>query len=268
VTVRGQLLRISKGEALIQTIEDWKRLAPPKAAAHWEEGRSACELARAWCGTGSTRIPAEVLEILASKAETQGVVLTRGEPECRIRFDQLGGEPRNADLSIEAIRHGEPVAITIEAKADEPYGEFVSDALAASIERALVGGHSNGGIRIEQLARALLPVHRRGLPGLGGLRYQLLTAAAGTLVFAHNTKASVAVLLVHEFMTDKTKDARHDANHRDLEAFVTRLSDGKVDSVQEGALSGPFSVPGEPLFRKPADLFIGKIRTNIRTNRD
>jgi hypothetical protein len=207
-----------------------------------------------------------VRAILESRAETRGTVLVKAEPECRLHFDQLGGEPRNADLAIEATRNGEPVAIAIEAKADEPYGELVSDALAASIERTLAAGHSNGGLRIEQLARALLPVHRKGLPGIGRLRYQLLTATAGALILAQNVHASVAVMLIHEFVTDKTSEAKHDKNQRDLEAFVSRLSDGRVRSVAENSLIGPFSVSGAPVFPKPAGLFMGKIRSDVRAD--
>src|SRR5262245_25422008 len=70
----------------------------------WAEGRSACELARAWCGKGSVSIPAEVRAILDSRAETQGTVLMGAEPECRLYFDQLGGEPRNADLGLATLR--------------------------------------------------------------------------------------------------------------------------------------------------------------------
>jgi hypothetical protein len=257
-------VHIAKGQSPIESIEDWKRHAPPKAAHHWDEGHSAFELARAWCGGGAAAVPPEVLRILDSRAETRGAILTSAEPECCLHFDQLGGEPRNADLAITALRDGEPIAIAVEAKADESYGELTSQALAASVERALAQDHSNGLLRIEQLARALLPPHRRGLPRLGRLRYQLLTAAAGALALAQKTHAAVAVMLVHEFVTKKTTDAKHVSNHRDLEAFVLRLSDGLLASVATDQLIGPFVVPGLPLFAKPAKLFIGKSTRNLR----
>lgn len=233
-----------KGASPIGTIAEWKELAPPKAEYQWKEARSAFELARAWCSEGIVRVPPEVLAILETTRETRGAVPIRGEPECRLRFDRLRGEPRNADLTIEAVRRGRPIAIAIEAKADEPYGELIGEALAASVERALSRGRSNGMQRIEQLARALLPIHRAALPGLGGLRYQLLTACAGALVLADRMRASYAVLLVHEFFTAKTIDANHARNHDDLEAFVLRLSNGRISTVRPGKPSGrsPFRV--------------------------
>jgi hypothetical protein len=198
-------------------------------------------------------------------AETRGLVFISGEPECRLRFDRFGGEPRNADLAIKATLNEHPVALTIEAKADESYGELVSEAVVSSIERMLANGRSNGVARVEQLVRALLPLHRVGLPGLGGLRYQLLTAVAGTLALAERLHARSAILLIHEFITSKTDDAKHESNHRDLERFVRRLSDGRIKSVPPGKLLGPFGVPGLPLFAKPAELYIGKVTRDLRS---
>jgi hypothetical protein len=37
----------------IDSFKDWERLAPPKGANQWLDGRSAMELARAWCGDGA-----------------------------------------------------------------------------------------------------------------------------------------------------------------------------------------------------------------------
>jgi hypothetical protein len=41
-------MRIEKSGQRIQSLEDWRRLAPPKTDEHWVEGRSALEAARAW----------------------------------------------------------------------------------------------------------------------------------------------------------------------------------------------------------------------------
>ncbi|GAB1723009.1 MAG: hypothetical protein NTNFB01_19050 [Nitrospira sp.] len=73
-----------------------------------------------------------------------------------------------------------------------------------------------------------------------------------------------AVLLIHEFVTDKTLDEKHEQNARDLTHFVARLSHGAVKSVQAEYLYGPFTVPGAPLFSKKVDLFVGKATRNLR----
>lgn len=58
-------------------------------------------------------------------------------PECRIRFDSLEGEPRNADLAFVGHTPAGVVAVTIEAKADETFGETVANALSSALERVL-----------------------------------------------------------------------------------------------------------------------------------
>ena len=45
--------------------------------------------------------------------------------------------------------------LAVEAKADEPFGETVADALAAAVDRGLKSAKSNGVKRIEQLAAAV-----------------------------------------------------------------------------------------------------------------
>ena len=88
---------------------------------------------------------------------------------------------------------------------------------------------SRGVRRVEDLVRGLLPSRTKGLPHLGVLRYQLLTAAAGTLAYAAMEGASLAVLIVHEFVTDKTSDKRHAKNAEDYNRFLHRFT-GKAIS--------------------------------------
>ena len=64
---------IQKNGAPITCIDDWKRLAPPKSDDQWVEGRSAFELANAWCGTGTPVLPKELQSLLESRKETQGL---------------------------------------------------------------------------------------------------------------------------------------------------------------------------------------------------
>jgi hypothetical protein len=99
-----------------------------------------------------------MLELLASHAATRGVRLIDGVPEARIFFDRLGGEPRNADLALREEGADGPVAVTVEAKADEPFGArheanardldlFVQRLSAGDVERVEEGqivGHCCG----------------------------------------------------------------------------------------------------------------------------
>jgi hypothetical protein len=230
-------------------------------------GRSAFQLDEAWCGVGVPTRPAALRDILDSRLETRGMTLDVVLPEHRILFDTHGGEPRNADLAFVGKTPAGKVAVTVEAKADEPFGTTVSETLTAALERGIETPASKGVRRVEDLARALFRTRVSGQPKVADLRYQLLTATAGTLAFASAQGAPVAVLIVHEFVTDQTRDPNHEQNGRDYADFVQRLS-GHPNADQSGRiLHGPFSVPGAALFPGVRALFIGKVTANRRASR-
>jgi hypothetical protein len=262
-------MRLTKNGREIRTVGDWREIAPPKRpAVQWKQGRSAAELAAAWCGSGQPQVPQQLVDLLASHPDTAGCQVVEGWPEHAIPFDRHGGEPRNADLALEATLGDLKIAITIEAKADEEFGKLTGEVLADAVDRGLVA-HSNGVQRVRDLAAALLPP--RGdtappLPPLSAIRYQLLTAAAGTLAFAISIGAPRAVLIVHEFVTDQTRDERHDANRRDLEVFLRRLSAGADSAVVPGQMLGPYRVPGGAHAPAP-ELYLGKIVSDLRVPR-
>jgi len=149
--------------------------------------------------------------------------------------------------------------LAIEAKADEPFGEMVADAMAAALERRVANHSSRGVERIVSLVQSLFGERTRGQREVSTLRYQLLTATAGALAAAARANANRVVMLVEEFRTAKTTDAKHAANAKDLDAFVQRLSQGTVSSCAPGQIIGPFSIPGAPLFDRVPELYIGKV---------
>ncbi len=259
---------VSKRGDEIRTFEDWREFAPPKQPhIQWQPGRSAASLAAAWCSTGSPVVPVPLRELLTSHPDTAGCTIIEATPEQPIEFDNNGGEPRNADLALAADVAGVPIAITVEAKADESFGEYTGTVLADAIDRELTA-RSRGVERVRALAAALLPPRgTKGsrLPALAKVRYQLLTAAAGSLAWARSLGSDRAVLIIDEYVTDKTEDELHEANARDLDVFVRRLSAGGAGSSAAGRVLGPFKVPGRPLFDAPANLYIGKVTTNLRT---
>ena len=106
-------------------------------------------------------------------------------------------------------------------------------------------------------------------PKIGALRYQLLTAVAGSIAYASAEAADIAVLVIHEFETTKTDDALHEANSRDIEVFLQRPSGIRVSGDLRNEpyeFIGPFRLPDTPLFAKPPPLLVGKIVTDRRLN--
>jgi hypothetical protein len=248
----------------ITSVSDWYAGAPPKGGeAQWVPGRSARELASAWCASDGPCVPAEIEHLLRSHPDLVNVVVERAVPEHQIRFDDLRGEPRNADLAIEARDRDGVVAITIEGKADESFDRLVRSVLQSAVERLAADERTGAVSRVEALSAALLPRWREGMAHLGDLRYQLLTGIAGTLAWARDIGATRAVFAVHEFVTDLTRDDKHAQNATDLTLFIERLSDGVIRDLSAGALVGPVLVPGaERIPHMP--LYIGKA---VRTTR-
>lgn len=263
-------MRIHVSGNAITSVDDWFRLAPPKGGeGQWREGRSALELARACCPTpGAACLPTEVQALLRTHPLTHSPAFAdaMGTPELRVPLDAYKGEPRNADLAL-TYRAGDPpgplVAVSIEAKADEAFGQRVSAVIAAAERRRALGERSNGDRRARELADALVGSGAGHDSDVATLRYQLLTASAGALAYARSAGATVAVLVILEFVDRReqhTSPRRLRANARDLDAFVKWLSHGAIPGVQEGVLTGPFSVPGNDYVPSGVPLLLGKVR--------
>jgi hypothetical protein len=259
-------LPIFKDGIAILSLQDWETHAGPKRSIQWKDGRSAKEAARAWLDGDGKNLPTEVTAALTTHKSFGTVQDWRAEPEVKLRFDGFAGEPRNSDLVVYAQDSNGPLLIAVEAKADEPFGETVANTKAAALARYSKNNRSNGLIRIEQLTKALLGLHQPGEPPDDEIRYQLLTACAGALCEAERHGYSRALVLVHEFITEKTTDDKLRRNTEDLDTFVNRLSHGVVSTVQSSRIYGPFIVPGIPLLFGKVDLFIGKVSRNLRAS--
>jgi hypothetical protein len=248
---------IQKNGRPIVTLSDWQRLAPPKSPeGHWKDNRSAKETARAWLD-GLPAPPPEFRDLLLSHPDLAGTTVERAEPEALLRFDDASGS-RNADMALWAKDERGPVAITVEAKADEPFDAPVAETFSKALERLLERPASAGVARIVHLTESLFRAKEAGQSRIGDLGYQLPTATAGTLANASEIGAAKAVLVIHEFVTIETSAKKLAANHADLAAFVKRMSRGAIANVEAGRLYGPIVVPGSPLFGRPAAFYVGK----------
>lgn len=244
-------MKIVRGGIQVRTMDEWLAAMPRRIREkQWKEGRSAMELARAWVGSGAVVVPDEVLRLLETDSEFSALEILEARPEEEARLDDFRGNSRNADLLILARRAGEPVVISVEAKADESFGPAIGEYLESSVK---VEG-SNAPIRIRQLSSAIFGVEPSEV---AGLRYQLLHAIAGTLIAATDHGARRALFLVHEFLaaTDRRNVER---NATDLEAFVRRL--GWKGEIGAGRIAGPFRVPGGGRVPSDVELFIGKVQ--------
>ena len=252
---------IGKEEAEITTVESWFEAAPPKGGrAQWVSRHSAKELAQAWCGSGKVVVPTELASLLDGASITKGLTLLEAWPEKKVRFDRIRGETRNADLAILGLHQdGRRVAISIEAKAKEPFDVPVAKKLMAAMKQIARDEPSNLPTRIHQLGRVLLPPHKPGDVHLGEIRYQLLTATAGAIALASQVQASAAILAIHEFGEVQLTEAEQQ-NATDLDVFMKRLTGSVTTQVSPGILYGPIHVPGSAMIPGKIPLWVGKIR--------
>jgi hypothetical protein len=246
----GNVLSIlgSSGQQIC-SVDDWFHFAPPKMGSkHWKDGRSAKELAKAFCARGLPAVPAELLDLLASSDQLGDVQFTQAWPEHKIQLDSYWGETRNADLAAVGTGKTGVVAVTVEAKADEPFGQTIATELAGASASSKLPN------RISSLSNSVLG--RRPCE-VGELRYQLLHGIAATLIYAKEQKAAAAVLIVFEFNGPSCSDHSLKRNTADLDAFVSALSP-PATPIKVGHIVGPFSVPGDDRVPANIPLFIGK----------
>jgi hypothetical protein len=243
------IIRNSSG-AFIESIEDWYANAPPKKGkAQWKDYRSAKELAKAWF---RPNMPEELRGLLNSHPDLRGFAIDEAIPECQIQIDNFGGEPRNADMLIVGHCVDGAGLLTIEAKADEAFGPIVGEYFN---EKA--GSRSNVPKRISLLLRSMFD---RDLDEqLGLLRYQLLHAAAATLIEAKKRNANRAAFIVHEFLSANTDPEKVLCNNKDWSYFLSLLGGVEVPEC----LSGPFKVAGGEFVPGDIPLFVGKASVTL-----
>jgi hypothetical protein len=234
----------------IESLSEWFDKCPPqKGIAHWKDGRSAKETAKLWLST----IPTEFQEIV----KPFGLKFNVCSPEYVTRFDKNGGNGRNHDLIILAEDEvAKPVVISIESKVDETYGDTVSITYNKAEKRFKKNERSLGIQRIIDLKSALFGDNH---DDLSHIRYQLITAVAGTIAEAKKQKAKTAILLIQTFITSEIDNKKHQTNQKDLDNFINVFSYSVYNSMNDGQLLGPLRIANKTEFLDSIiDLWIGK----------
>lgn len=241
----------------ICSVDDWFRLAPPKKGSHWQDGRSAKELAKAWLATGTPRMPDDLSALLKSNPATVGLVIDEAVAEMTTRLDDYRGGSRNHDLVLLGRAHGKTVLVAVEAKADEEFGRRIGEELTAGSAKP----NSNIPDRIRLLS---LSIFGRPIDAdIESLRYQLLHGFAGALIEAKNRQADLAVFVVHEFISSETRPANIARNKADFTEFIRSFAGLSRVSVEAGRLISGIRVPGGPYVPSDVPVLIGKVVTNL-----
>jgi hypothetical protein len=177
-----------------------------------EPGSSAPTLAAVWAG------PLDLLGALATHPTLSDLTVQSATVEKKTSFDRHGGNVRNHDLVLRAMTtSGEPVVVCVEAKAGEGLGETVAKQAQAAKTARAGNPRSNASARIEDLVKRFCRFTQDD-ERVAALRYQLLTAWAGTLADA--AEASHAVFALHEFRTNEHPRDRSEINEAELARFA------------------------------------------------
>ena len=187
----------------------WLNHVDPK---NRKPGTSAPTLAAAWSG------PLDLLGALATDPRLGHLTVRGAAVEARATFDAYRGNVRNHDLLVRAVTaDGEPVVVCVEAKAGEPLGATVAEQARDAAKSKQANANSNASARPTDLVTRLCR-YAIDDPRVATLRYQLLTAWAGTLADAAD--AAHAVLAVHEFRTDERPDDKSMLSGAELDRFA------------------------------------------------
>ena len=235
----------------ILTLSDWLTKAPPaKGTAQLKELKSALELAKCWFREEEASVPNELQAFFENNELTKDLVITVAYPEKETKLDSYG-KGRNHDLVLLSETKTDKILISIEAKADEPYGRVINQYIKS------VSSNSRVPNRIEELTSAIL-----GDKENEHLRYQLLHAIAGTIIEAGKQHATKAILLVHEFHSSETSAKDISRNEQDLNTFLSQLFDQPVE-LQNNQLLGPINVNGGENVPKGIPLYVGRVVTQM-----
>jgi hypothetical protein len=221
----------------------------------WKDGRSAKELARSWFRKGFACPPDEIRQFLEEAFRTE-IAFDEARPECIIELDDFRGEHRNCDLVVLCKAGMQSIAINIEAKADEPFGDTIGSYYDQKVK-----SQSNAPARIRQLSLALFG--RLPDETIRRLRYQLLHAAAATLIEAAARGAEVGLFLVQEFRSGSLSDNKLRQNSTDWENFVRAFPELTTARLERNKILVPVSVSGGGRVPSSIPLYFGKLVTEV-----
>ena len=184
--------------------------------------------------------------------------MTEGWPEYVTALPEKG-DGRNHDLLLLGCRDDCGIVVSVEAKVDEPFGDRLGDYW----HRALRARQSEEPTRLPERMEALVSmVFGSGaspdLKPWASLRYQLLTAVAGTAIEAAKREVDIAVLVIHEFLTHSADAAKVADNAQDLSDFASVLFSHVAHPIQPGRLYGPVVLTSDKNLPRAVNVYIGK----------
>ena len=198
-----------------KSAEDWKQLlADP--SKHWKDGYSAKSLAVAWQDAHGFPLSVEKAFRGSNIPTFQEMTFVAGFPECKIQIPPVTRRPSQTDLMVIARGGRELIAIAVEGKVEESFGQLVGEW-----KKQDTNGKAE---RLEFLTETL----ELSIDAVENIRYQLLHRAVSALLAAGQFAANHSVVLVHSFSKKQT-------GFDDYSAFVKLFSVEAIQNVLQPA---------------------------------
>lgn len=153
--------------------QDWFRLAPPEGGLkQWVDLHSAKELAKYFIHSGGF-VPKEIDDYLSQIGADETPFVAEPEKITSLCKDGFGANgPRHHDL----LMWNHQMVVGLEAKATETLDQYVTEKVKGNMS-------NNQKLRYPGLCKRLLG---KEFEECSDIRYQLLSATAGTLIEAKN----------------------------------------------------------------------------------
>ena len=246
----------------IKCLEDWLELCPPAGKEiQWKNGRSAKELARDWTMNKGSNL----LKILNKTFAFDNITLLEAAPEYVSKFDDFKGNGRQHDLLAIGWDNKGKVLLSIEAKADEEFGEIISKEYLNAVTKRINRNNTKVPERIEKLIYNVFGDYNKA--SVFDLRYQLLHGVAGVLSEAKKQDIKRAVFIINTYQSEDEKIfniEKYKKNQKDLENFLNYLSKGKIQKCIENALMGPFKFRASKYIVEETDLYILQTKVTVK----
>jgi hypothetical protein len=217
---------------LIVDLESWKtafievdkKSKEDNGKSNWEEGRSACTLAKYFTtpnieeSYGIKKIEEYFKALGFSNPKFEYAEIEHPSP-----FDEYSG-PRMQDLVIWGESEKGRILACIEAKVDEEFNELLNKAYDNAKQDKIKLPNSNRQNRIEELCKKYLNVNAESIKSgdENNIRYQLLYYLAGSICEAKEY-GNVVFMPIMVFKTNMYDAAKGDRNSKDYEQFIEAL---------------------------------------------
>ena len=224
----------NKNNRLITDLESWKtafievdkKSKEDNGKSNWEEGRSACTLAKYF--TTPNIEESDGIEKIKEYLEALGfsnLKFNSAEIEHESRFDSFRGQGRMQDLAIWGESEKGSILTCIEAKVDEKFGnEVLNQAYKKAKQDKIKYPNSNRQNRIEELCDKYLDVNPEDIKPKDktNIRYQLLHYLAGSICEAKEY-GNVVFMPIMVFKTDEYNKTKGKRNRKDYDLFINAL---------------------------------------------